>query len=122
MTKIIHNMTNIGFNIRKIREEKGLSQEYVAHELGINQSTYGKLERENCKISVDRLYKIAEILNEDITKILNINSKNTFNQTNQHHGYGYVETLHVENKEIYEQLVKQLKEENMFLKELLNKK
>ncbi|MDR2511665.1 MAG: helix-turn-helix domain-containing protein, partial [Bacteroidales bacterium] len=36
-------MNNLGASIRMEREKRGFSQEYVAMELGINQSTYGKL-------------------------------------------------------------------------------
>ena len=66
-------MNNVGINIRKLREKKGFSQEYVAQELGINQSTYGKLERENTKISIDRLLRISEILEEDVINLLDSN-------------------------------------------------
>ena len=34
----------IAKNIRKYREIKGYSQEYVAHQLNINQASYAKLE------------------------------------------------------------------------------
>ena len=37
--KISQIMNNTGVNIRKIREKKGFSQEYVAEKLGINQNT-----------------------------------------------------------------------------------
>jgi transcriptional regulator with XRE-family HTH domain len=60
-------MKSIGSNIRRIRERKGFSQEYVAQELGINQSTYGKLERDDANISVERLIKISEIFKEDLS-------------------------------------------------------
>ena len=84
-------MNNIGLNIRKIREKKGFSQDFIADKLGITQSTYGKLERDASTITVDRLYKLAEVLQEDLTVLLGI-AKNTFNnQTNQ--GNGYVETI-----------------------------
>ena len=74
--KISQNMNNTDLNIRKLREKKGLSQEYVAKKLGINQSTYGKLERNMSNIKLGRLYKIADILEEDITTLLGIDRKN----------------------------------------------
>lgn len=104
-------MKSIGSNIRRIRERKGYSQEFVAHELGINQSTYGKIEREDTNISVERLLKIADILEEELASFLEIGTKNTFNnQTNS--GNGYVETINndfkeliSELKEVYEKLI-----------------
>ena len=58
-------MNNISINIKKLREKKGFSQKFVAEKLGINQSTYGKLERDESSITLDRLYKIADVLEED---------------------------------------------------------
>jgi transcriptional regulator with XRE-family HTH domain len=96
-------MNNIGLNIRKARENRGFSQEYVAQQLGINQSTYGKMERDASNISVDRLYKIAEVLEADITTLLDIGKKNIFNnQTNQ--GNGYVETINNDYKTMIDEL------------------
>lgn len=119
-------MNNVGINIRKLREKKGFSQEYVAQELGINQSTYGKIERENTKISIDRLMKISEILNEDIINLLDLNPKNTFHQKNE--GNGYVENINNENsellkelKEVYEKLIKSKDEQIELLKSLITK-
>jgi transcriptional regulator with XRE-family HTH domain len=50
-------------NIKNIRKDKGLSQESVAYDLGIDYSTYGKIERGKIGLSVERLDQIARILN-----------------------------------------------------------
>jgi transcriptional regulator with XRE-family HTH domain len=52
-------MNKIGFNIRKNREIKGFSQDYMANVLNISQASYARLENEDTKITVERLYKIA---------------------------------------------------------------
>ena len=121
-------MNNVGINIRKLREKKGFSQEYVAQELGINQSTYGKLERENTKISIDRLLRISEILEEDVINLLDSKPQNTFHQTNQGNGYSYVENINNENaellkelKKVYEKLIKSKDEQIDLLKSLITK-
>ena len=101
--KISQNMNNVGLNIRKSREKRGFSQEYVAEQLGINQSTYGKLERDVSNITLGRLFKIADVLEEDITTLLDIGKKNIFNnQTNQ--GNGYVETINNDFKVMVDEL------------------
>ncbi len=46
-------------NIRKIRELKGFSQEYVASELNIKQSAYNLIENGNRKLTIDKLLQIA---------------------------------------------------------------
>ena len=49
-------------NIQRIRIEKRLSQAEMAERLGIAQNNYGKIERGITELTVQRLYKIAEIL------------------------------------------------------------
>ena len=121
-------MNNLGLNIRKTRESRDFSQEYVAQQLGISQSTYGKIERDASNISVDRLYKIAEVLEADVTTLLDIGKKNVFNnQTNQ--GNGYVETINNDYKTMVEELkfaydkfIASKDEQIEFLKNLLENK
>jgi len=96
-------VNSVGLNIRRLREKRGFSQEFVAGKLDINQSTYGKLERDMSSITLDRLYKIADILEDDIANLLDIGKKNIFpNQTN--HGNGYVETINNDYKSMIEEL------------------
>ena len=52
--------------IRKIRLEKSFSQEYMANELGITQSQYGKIENGVVKLSYERLQKIARVLELEV--------------------------------------------------------
>lgn len=58
-------------NIKVIRKEKGLSREDVAKLLGIELQTYGKIERGAIKLTVERLYELADILGTSPNMILN---------------------------------------------------
>ncbi|SHH57782.1 helix-turn-helix domain-containing protein [Sporanaerobacter acetigenes] len=52
--------------LKKIRIEKGYTQEYMAEKLGYkDKSGYNHLENGNVKLSVDRAIKISKILNVD---------------------------------------------------------
>ena len=51
----------IGEKIRKIRELKGLKQENIAKELGMSLGGYGKIERGESSISIERLQKIGQL-------------------------------------------------------------
>uniref|UniRef100_UPI00404888C5 helix-turn-helix domain-containing protein n=1 Tax=Flavobacterium sp. TaxID=239 RepID=UPI00404888C5 len=55
-------MENVIEKIKDIRKEKGYSHEYMAHMLDISQVAYSKIEKQETKLSVERLFKIAEIL------------------------------------------------------------
>jgi transcriptional regulator with XRE-family HTH domain len=48
--------------IRKRRVEKNYTQEYLAYKLNISQNAYSKIELCYTKITVERLFQIAEIL------------------------------------------------------------
>ena len=58
-------------NIKAIRKEKGLSREDVSKLLGIELQTYGKIERGGIKLTVERLYDIANIFETTPNNILN---------------------------------------------------
>jgi transcriptional regulator with XRE-family HTH domain len=49
-------------NIRERRTSLHLSQNYMAQALKVTQNSYSKIETAKTKISVERLYQIAEIL------------------------------------------------------------
>lgn len=51
-----------GQNLRAIRKSKGFSQERLAYESGIDRSYVGKIERGQVNITIEKLYKLAEIL------------------------------------------------------------
>jgi transcriptional regulator with XRE-family HTH domain len=63
-------------NIKNIRKDKGLSQESVAYDLGIDYSTYGKIERGKIGLSVERLDQIARILNVTVQDLYEWNRGN----------------------------------------------
>ncbi len=100
-------MNSIGLNIRRIREQKGVSQEYVASRLDISQASYARLESEETKITVERLLKISEILETDITEFFNASKLNIQTQHNYEgsYGNGYIQNLVIENKETMQKLV-----------------
>lgn len=130
MYKNIQIVNNIGFNIRKIREQKGFSQEYVANVLNISQASYARIENEDTKVTVDRLQRIAEVLETNIIDFFN-NDRYIIHNQNYDNAYGnaYVHNLTIDNKETtqklivsYEDRLKEKDEQILFLKSLLEKK
>ena len=57
-------------NLQKLRSKLDLSQEEMAHELGMSKNGYGKLERGESKITVEHLQNIANVFNIDIVDLL----------------------------------------------------
>ena len=56
-------------NIKNVRKKKGISQESLAYDLGIDYSTYGKIERGQIGLSVERLDNIAKILEVSVEEL-----------------------------------------------------
>ena len=64
-----------GQNIRKIRRERDLTQEYMAFEMGISQKAYSDIENYKVKINLEILTKISDILNIKPSDICSISHK-----------------------------------------------
>jgi transcriptional regulator with XRE-family HTH domain len=62
----------VAANIRSKRIELNYTQEYLAAKLNISQNAYSKIELGYTKITVERLFQIADILETNIIELLNI--------------------------------------------------
>ena len=60
----------VGLNIRKIREDKGLSQEKLAALADLHRTYIGQIERGEKNIGLRNLEKIARALEVDIKDFL----------------------------------------------------
>jgi len=109
----------IAKNIKKHRELKGFSQEYMAHQLSVNQSTYAKMENSSTKITIDKLFSVAKLLETDVSEILDLKNQTIYNQDLKDNSVGHqqVENLYQENKEVYQELLKAKDEQIALLKE-----
>ncbi|WP_221390730.1 helix-turn-helix domain-containing protein [Dyadobacter sp. NIV53] len=66
----------VSTNIRKIREYRNYTQDYLAMKLGISQNAYSKIELAYTRITLERLIQIAQILEVDSVDLLSTNSEN----------------------------------------------
>lgn len=57
-------------NIRKIREYRNYTQDYLAAKMSISQNAYSKIELGYSRITLDRLLQIATVLEVDVTKLI----------------------------------------------------
>jgi len=60
----------IAANIRHAREQLNYTQEYLAAKLNISQNAYSKIELGYTKITVERLFQVAAILDVDIYTLI----------------------------------------------------
>jgi transcriptional regulator with XRE-family HTH domain len=111
------------------RKEKGYSHENMAIELGISQAAYTNIEKNESKLTVERLIKISEILEKPTYYFFEISPHNIYNQHNTDNAIGHIDNLYQDNKETqarlvqsYEAAIQNLKEEVAFLRSLLGAK
>jgi len=80
---------NIGSNIKNIRELKNFSQEYVATEIGLSQPQYARIENGTTIPKIDRLQRIADVLEVDLSTLLSTTNifHFIFNETANQSGY-----------------------------------
>ncbi len=101
-------MTTIGDRIRKLREDKNISQEKIALELELTQSNYGRLEKDDRRLTVPKLIKISEVLQVSISSLFNEQTSKVIHQHNNENPSAYnVENLFQNNKETTDKLIEQ---------------
>jgi len=61
----------IAATIRNKREQRNYTQEYLAAKLDISQNAYSKIELGYTKITIERLFQIADVLEYDVTELIN---------------------------------------------------
>ena len=65
----------IAANIRNKREYRNYTQEYLAAKLDISQNAYSKIELGYTKITVERLFQIAEVLGFEVADLIDTKSQ-----------------------------------------------
>ncbi len=63
-------MNKLGTIIKTYRINKNYNQKFVSKSLGINQSTYSRIENGTIIPNIETLYKLSKLLSFSIDKIL----------------------------------------------------
>ncbi|MEX1188387.1 MAG: helix-turn-helix transcriptional regulator [Bacteroidia bacterium] len=84
----------INEKIRDLRAGKCISQEYMANQLGIDTSSYHRIERGVTPLSICRLERIARVLEVDVVSI--ISTKNEEDTKENADNKNYIQHLEEE--------------------------
>jgi len=57
-------------NIKKIRELKNLTREFVSQKLNMSSNNYGRIERGEVDLTISKLYKISDVLSVSVHDLL----------------------------------------------------
>ncbi|MCF6350336.1 MAG: helix-turn-helix domain-containing protein [Flavobacteriaceae bacterium] len=111
---------DIGLNIKKIRELKGYSQDYMANQLTISQRQFSRIEKNEVDLNLSRLNDISKLLEVTPSQILGFDEKFIFQNcetvfgSNQNY-YAFSE----KERELYEKTLQDKDEIIAMLKERL---
>ncbi len=67
--------------IKLLRHSRKWSQEYIAEKLGISPNGYGAIERGDSQITLEKLEKIAQLLEVPLSDLTDDSGNNVFNLT-----------------------------------------
>ncbi len=76
-------------NIKKFRELKDITREQMASDLNMSVSGYSKIERGEIELTLNRVFEISEILDVELSQLLNFDVTTIFNITNSQGVQGY---------------------------------
>ncbi len=65
-----HDLSGFGANVRRLRVDKGLSQEKLAELSGLHRTYIGGVERGERNISLVNIIRIAKALGVNLAKLL----------------------------------------------------
>ncbi len=98
----------LGQKIRKLRELKDFTQEYMADKLDISQQAYSLLEKDD-NIPFNRLKQISEVLEVPIEQIIGFDEKFVFNSYGANSSHIAYQIVNNERK-LYEDKISLLEE------------
>jgi transcriptional regulator with XRE-family HTH domain len=106
--------------IKYIREDRKLSQEFIAHELGLSQSQYSRREKGETKFMAEEIIKISNALQTKISELYGEESV-TFTINNQSGRVaGYIEQYNAVSDKLLEQYEKRIAEKDEIIQMLKN--
>lgn len=106
----------IGKKIKSKRTEKNLSADYIAEQVGIDISTYRKYERDDVSPSLEKLKKIADVLETPVISLIESSDPDIGTRDNLISLYRYNVQLSRKTIEQYERHITDLKSDKEYLK------
>jgi len=115
-----HLKTTLIKNIKRFREERGLSQEQMAAALEMSTSGYNKVERGSVDVSVSRVEQIAGLLSVQPAALFEFESSQVFNISQNKYVQGTgarAENMQFSSNEYVQRYIEHLEKEIIELKE-----
>ncbi|EAY29435.1 helix-turn-helix domain-containing protein [Microscilla marina] len=116
----------IGEKVKKLRELRNYTQEYMAEQLEMSQQNYSLIENdEDEDISLKRLKKIAETLEISLNDLLNFEDKQIFNNYGNYscaeNNQNTINNHYDAEKKLLEQQIESQRSEIEYLRKMLER-
>ena len=120
------SVDKIGKQIKKFRELRNYTQEMIAQKLDMSTPGYGRIERDETELTLQKLQQIATVLETTIQDILGFEDKFAFNNQ-QNGGYSVIGNVKEINnlqefQKIYNMHIESMQKEIDWLREMLKTK
>ncbi len=115
---------SLSHQVRLIRESKGYSQAYVAKKMKVTQQAYSQMEKNPESMTLKKLKELSLIFDVELITLLgeeNVYVQQNYQQTGGNAATKMVIQSNKENNELYERMISELKNEILFLKDLIQK-
>jgi transcriptional regulator with XRE-family HTH domain len=96
---------NYGLRIQTFRKLRGFTQQEVADQINVTQSTYSRIETDDHQVNVDELKRIAKVLDVTINDLISTEPLVINNHASNQGAQGRIEHFYSHNKEAYEKLL-----------------
>ncbi len=115
-----------GTKLRKLRDERKLSQQQVADSIGVKQNTYSRWESDLSTFKIEYLSKLAKVFNVEPIELISSDTNfsivhNTNNKDSSVNGFN----IYMDMKDVFkdlldskDEIIRILKEENGRLKQV----
>lgn len=114
MTKEI----NIGLRIKRLREIKGLKQDYMADKLNISQQSYSNIENGKIDVPFSKIENIADILGIKVDELISFDEHYVLNNFGENKGHQIVHYSFPDAiKQLYEDKIQLLEDKVKLLED-----
>lgn len=110
----------VGKKIKQLRELRNFTQQYMADQLNMSLSGYGKIERDETDVTLNKMGQIAKILDTDLNTILSFDKNQVFNLYNNQNASAIVSYQQVVNGDELSAKIKKFEQELESIKNKIN--
>lgn len=107
----------VGHKVRELREAKRLTQEQMAELLKMSVNGYGKIERNEVDVNIERLQQLSQALDTPLEEIISNNSPIFNNYGTHQNNFSIIQEQSTKIEKLYDEQVILLKDKIKLLEE-----